>query len=166
MGPRPSENVRVLVRVRPFVPREIDKGDEEVVRNVGERGIQVIDQKPVGRQQTATAYQFDQSFGSSTTQDEIFKQSGVLGLLDHVLEGYSATVFAYGPTGSGKTYTITGKPDSINKSGTGDPSDGVVIRSIEALFEKIRAQSTDGHQFKVCFYAEIHACPSPPGHLL
>jgi len=39
----------------------------------------------------------------------------------------------------GKTYTIAGKPDSIVKHGSGDASDGIVIRSVEALFERIRS---------------------------
>jgi phage terminase large subunit len=52
----------------------------------------------------------------------------VTSLLDHVLEGFSATLFAYGPTGSGKTYSITGIPDNIIRLGSGEPSDGIVIR--------------------------------------
>lgn len=45
----------------------------------------------------------------------MFQGSGVATLLDHILEGYSATAFAYGPTGSGKTYSVSGRPDSIIK---------------------------------------------------
>jgi hypothetical protein len=74
---------------------------------------------------------------------------GIKGLLDHVCEGFSATALAYGPTGSGKTYTIAGKPDSIIKNGSGDASDGIVIRAVEALFDKIRSLQRDGLQFKV-----------------
>ena len=98
---------------------------------------------------TGTSYQFNQCFGTECSQEKLFESCGVLPLLDHVLEGYSATVFAYGPTGSGKTYTITGRPDSILQYGSGDASDGVVIRSVEALFKKIREQQRDGLQFKV-----------------
>jgi hypothetical protein len=56
----------------------------------------------------------------------------VTSLLDHVLEGFSATLFAYGPTGSGKTFSITGVPDAIVRLGSGEATDGVVIRRCRA----------------------------------
>jgi len=144
-----SENVRVVVRVRPLTEREERKGDEELV-SCGDRSVQVVDiSKSSGRTMTGTAYQFNQCFGAECTQEQLFEGCGVLPLLDHVLEGYSATVFAYGPTGSGKTYTITGRPDNILKYGSGDGSDGIVIRSVEALFDKISQEQRDGLQFKV-----------------
>jgi hypothetical protein len=145
-----SENVRVVVRVRPLTEREERKGDEELVSCVGDRSVQVVDPSQArGRTMTGTAYQFNQCFGAECTQEQLFEGCGVLPLLDHVLEGYSATVFAYGPTGSGKTYTITGRPDNILKYGSGDGSDGIVIRSVEALFDKISQEQRDGLQFKV-----------------
>ena len=56
-------------------------------------------------QQTFT---FNRVFGEDVSQADVFEGSGVKGLIDSVLEGYSCTVFAYGQTGSGKTHTITG----------------------------------------------------------
>ena len=144
-----AENVRVVVRVRPLTEREECSGDSELVSCQGDRSVQVIEQHGRGRPVTGTAFQFNQCFGVECGQEQLFERCGVLSLLDHVLDGYSATVFAYGPTGSGKTYTITGRPDSILKYGSGDASDGIVIRSVEALFDKIRGQQRDGLQFKV-----------------
>jgi len=146
---RESENVRVVVRVRPLTEREERKGEEDAVVCVGDGSIQVVDRSAKGRTMTGTAFQFNQCFGPECSQEQLFKHFGVLPLLDHVLEGYSATVFAYGPTGCGKTYTITGRPDSILKYGSGDSSDGIVIRSVEALFDKIQEMQRDGLQFKV-----------------
>jgi hypothetical protein len=34
-----------------------------------------------------------------------------------VLEGYNGTIFAYGQTGTGKTYTMTGEPDDYMQKG-------------------------------------------------
>ena len=45
---------------------------------------------------SALAYQFAGCFGPSCPQDELFEGSGLKTLLDHILEGYSATAFAYG----------------------------------------------------------------------
>lgn len=152
MPPNASENVRVIVRVRPITTAEDSRGDEELVHCSSENSLQVFDpnqQRGVGRANTALQYNFEQCFGTRTTQDDLFKASGITTLLGHVCEGFSATVFAYGPTGSGKTFTISGKPESIIKHGSGDASDGIVIRSIEALYEQIRSLQRDGLQFKV-----------------
>lgn len=148
---RHAENVKVVVRVRPMTKRELDQGDEELVRCVSDRSVQVVDsaQQRGVRAKTALAYQFERCFGQSTTQEELFDACGVKEQLDHVLEGFSATVFAYGPTGSGKTFSVTGRPDSIVKHGSGDGTDGIVIRAAECLFDKIRAEQRDGLQFKV-----------------
>jgi len=47
--------------------------------------------------------------------------------IDTILEGYNATVFAYGATGAGKTHTMLGTPE--------DP--GVIYRTVTALFAKM-----------------------------
>ena len=51
------------------------------------------------------------AFGPEASQDDLFRDCGVVGLLDSVRAGYSCTVLAYGQTGSGKTHTMTGPPD-------------------------------------------------------
>jgi hypothetical protein len=153
MAPGVAENVRVVLRVRPLTRKEIDRNEEELIRVATEQSVHVIDLSNkgggAGRARTALAYEFEQCFGTECSQDELFERCGLKDMLEHVCAGYSATALAYGPTGSGKTYTIAGKPDSIIKHGTGDASDGVVIRSVEALFEKIRSLQRDGLQFKV-----------------
>ena len=53
--------------------------------------------------------------------------STVKGFIDDVVDGYSATVFAYGHTGSGKTYTMSGTPS--------DP--GIIPRAVEQIFASI-----------------------------
>lgn len=48
---------------------------------------------------------FDHAFGPHVAQQQVY--SGCISdLVDAVVEGYNATVLAYGPTGSGKTYTM------------------------------------------------------------
>ena len=58
----------------------------------------------------ATGFKFDRVFGSFTTQEEIFDQT-LRPIVDDVLSGFEATVFAYGQTGTGKTYTMEGAID-------------------------------------------------------
>jgi kinesin family member 18/19 len=49
---------------------------------------------------------FDRVFDDNTSQGDVYEAT-TRGLLDNVLDGYNATVFAYGATGCGKTHTIT-----------------------------------------------------------
>src|ERR1700712_5842404 len=71
----------------------VQRFSRSVVSNMGKR---VKDQ----------TYGFDRVFDENTTQAEVY-ESTTRGLLDSVLDGYNATVFAYGATGCGKTHTIT-----------------------------------------------------------
>jgi len=49
-------------------------------------------------------YAFDHVFNQVSTQEEVYKNTAEI-LLQGVVEGYNATVFAYGASGAGKTYT-------------------------------------------------------------
>ena len=50
-------------------------------------------------------YTFDKVFGQQSTQDEVYN-SAARPLIEDLFSGYYATVFAYGQTGGGKTYTM------------------------------------------------------------
>ena len=100
---------------------------------------------------TALAYQFHRVFDHSTTQELMFRDSGVKHLIDSAVKGYSATIFAYGPTGSGKTFSIAGVPEKVAKKRrhediTVESTDGLIVRSIAYLFEAVRA---DASKFQV-----------------
>uniref|UniRef100_A0A7E4V304 Kinesin-like protein n=1 Tax=Panagrellus redivivus TaxID=6233 RepID=A0A7E4V304_PANRE len=63
-------------------------------------------------------------------------------LMDFVVAGYNATVFAYGPTGSGKTYTMVGQ----------EKRPGLMMLLTRDLYEKINP-----HEFTVYLsYLEIY----------
>lgn len=81
-------------------------------------------------------YHFDKVFGPATTQEQLFKESNVSLLLDKAIEGYNATLFAYGQTGVGKTYTMEGYNYTVNK----DPKP--IIKAI--FYCKCRMRRTRG----------------------
>ena len=56
-------------------------------------------------------YAFDHAFDKDCGQTEIFKHTTKF-LVEGVLHGYNATVFAYGATGAGKTYTMIGTAEN------------------------------------------------------
>lgn len=74
----------------------------------------------------------------------MFDESGVKHLVERAVEGYTATVFAYGQTGTGKSYTITG-PEDLD-FGVSDPGQeyerwGLVPRALRYMFDHITRQS-------------------------
>merc|ERR1719160_610242 len=70
-------------------------------------------------------YAFDQAFGPQVCTQEIFTYT-TKPLISAVMQAYNATVFAYGATGAGKTFTMVGNPS--------EP--GVMLRTVAALFER------------------------------
>lgn len=61
---------------------------------------------PSGKRVKDQTFGFDRVFDENTTQGDVYEAT-TRNLLDSVLDGYNATVFAYGATGCGKTHTIT-----------------------------------------------------------
>ena len=56
-------------------------------------------------------------------------------LLESALEGYSVTVFAYGQTGGGKTYTMAGVEERLGRQDyVSADSDGIIPRSISYVW--------------------------------
>ena len=87
---------------------------------------------------------FDAVFGDSSTQQEVYEQT-TADTIDTILEGYNATVFAYGATGAGKTHTMLGTP--------GDP--GVIYRTVTALFDKMAELRESSTGTKVLYSSMI-----------
>ena len=87
---------------------------------------------------------FDHVFGKNTSQQEIYTKT-TKSLLDGIIEGFNATVFAYGATGSGKTYTMLGSQTEI----------GIMPRSVSDLFKIL--QNYKSKEFKIQIsYIEIY----------
>ena len=94
-------------------------------------------------------FTFDRVFDMSCKQTEIFDFS-IKPTVDDILNGYNGTVFAYGQTGAGKSYTMMGT--SIDD----DDGRGVIPRIVEQIFESIMASpSTIEYTVRVS-YMEIY----------
>uniref|UniRef100_A0A8P0NWX8 Kinesin-like protein KIF11 n=2 Tax=Canis lupus familiaris TaxID=9615 RepID=A0A8P0NWX8_CANLF len=84
-----------------------------------------------------------QVFGASTKQIDVYR-SVVCPILDEVIMGYNCTIFAYGQTGTGKTFTMEGER-SPNEEYTWeeDPLAGIIPRTLHQIFEKLTDNGTE-----------------------
>uniref|UniRef100_A0A8C3TIN2 Kinesin-like protein KIF21A n=1 Tax=Chelydra serpentina TaxID=8475 RepID=A0A8C3TIN2_CHESE len=78
------------------------------------------------------AFTFDYVFNIDSQQEEIYDQC-VEKLIEGCFEGYNATVFAYGQTGAGKTYTM-GTGFDVNMT---EEEQGIISRAVKHLFKCI-----------------------------
>ena len=81
--------------------------------------------------------------------------------VDNCLDGFNATIFAYGQTGTGKTYTMEGKGDKETQ--------GVIPNSFDRVFEAVEADES-GRDYLIKASGPLFSpgwrCPCPwiPGH--
>lgn len=142
LQPQTKEKVRVVCRVRPQNQKELNSGGSLCVR-LSETSIEV---KSDEGQYT---FSFDRVFGPESTQVEVFEYSAIP-MIHDVLSGYNATIFAYGQTSSGKTFTMEGSDirDEVYR--------GIIPRTVEALFNGVsEADEFIEFTFKVS-YVEIY----------
>lgn len=78
-----------------------------------------------------TIYKFDQVFYQECSQQKLYERVGKP-IINEVLNGYNCTIFAYGQTGTGKTYTMEGDLDNIALSA------GIIPRIIFDLFQRLK----------------------------
>ncbi|XP_018567710.1 kinesin-like protein Nod [Anoplophora glabripennis] len=112
--------VNVAVRIRPILSQD---GTETPC-------LQVISRQPpvIFLLDRAQTYSFDNIFKEEVDQETVYNET-VKPLVDYVKRGYSCTVFAYGQTGTGKTYTMG------TSSWVRNPSDaGLIPRALEQFF--------------------------------
>jgi len=61
----------------------------------------------LGNRSKEQTYAFDIAFDENASQSYVFEKSTKF-LIDGIVGGYNGSVFAYGATGAGKTYTMLG----------------------------------------------------------
>ncbi|KAI6911369.1 hypothetical protein KC318_g7437 [Hortaea werneckii] len=133
---RKSHRHPVFVRWRP-----LDQGSEadtEISRSYdttqNRRGLLTINPRstPRGGAEWSSGTAFDEIFETNASNDDVFDAS-VAPALQHVLMGNTSNFFAYGHTGSGKTYTIVCQEPASNDIDRG--SDGLLLMSAQRLFQ-------------------------------
>ncbi|XP_059791619.1 kinesin-like protein KIF21A isoform X5 [Balaenoptera ricei] len=123
-GAPDESSVRVAVRIRPQLAKERIEGCH-ICTCVTPGEPQVF----LGKDK---AFTFDYVFDIDSQQEQIYTQC-IEKLIEGCFEGYNATVFAYGQTGAGKTYTMgTGFDVNIIEE-----EQGIISRAVKHLFKSI-----------------------------
>ena len=144
-------NILVCVRCRPLSPLECQLSTSETIRIMDNKMLVLMDPieyngpstvfKNRNREQT---YAFDFAFDKYTPQITVYESSTKF-LIDGVVNGYNATVFAYGATGAGKTYTMLGN----------DTNPGIMPLTLQDLFKKVNKYKDREYKLKF-WYLEIY----------
>ncbi|CAK59575.1 unnamed protein product (macronuclear) [Paramecium tetraurelia] len=142
----PAECVKVIVRMRPFNQREKENGSKPCVivyedtNTVELRNTQDNDVK---------SYTYDYVFGAETPQLSIYQKTA-FNLVESVADGYNGTIFAYGQTGCGKTFTMIGDPSN-------ETMKGIIPRTFDQIISIINNNSDTNKKFLLrCSYIEIY----------
>ncbi|XP_053681672.1 kinesin-like protein KIF19 [Sabethes cyaneus] len=148
-----DERLMVAVRIRPLS----DSNEPNCVQVLSNRTLHFDE----GNRNKPKKYNYDYVFGESSTQEEVYKTT-TAPLVQDVLNGYNAAVFAYGATGSGKTHTMLGpnprkgdQVDSATSYGKSQES-GLMIKAVADIFKFIE-ESESAEKFKITLsYLEIY----------
>ncbi|XP_017515820.2 centromere-associated protein E isoform X1 [Manis javanica] len=112
--------VAVCVRVRPLNSREEALGEDT-------QAYWKTDNNAIYQVDGSKSFNFDRVFHSNETTKNVYEEIAVP-IIDSAIQGYNGTIFAYGQTASGKTYTMMGSEDYL----------GVIPRAIHDIFQKIK----------------------------
>ena len=123
-----ESQIRVVIRTRPtqqFASKNISISSMDNKINITipkseNKGI-------INNQKENWTFQFDKIL-HNVAQEEVFEY--VKSVISSSTRGFNGTVFAYGPTGSGKTFTMSGSSTNFNYR-------GIIPRSITRLFQEL-----------------------------
>uniref|UniRef100_A0A673MYZ3 Kinesin-like protein n=1 Tax=Sinocyclocheilus rhinocerous TaxID=307959 RepID=A0A673MYZ3_9TELE len=101
-----SDNVKVVVRCRPLNEKEKMMGHKQSVAVDEIRGTITVNKLDMTSEPPKT-FTFDTVFSPDSKQLDVYNLTA-RPIIDSVLEGYNGTIFAYGQTGTGKTFTMEG----------------------------------------------------------
>mmetsp|Transcript_91920 Transcript_91920/g.259042 ORF Transcript_91920/g.259042 Transcript_91920/m.259042 type:complete len:1077 (-) Transcript_91920:62-3292(-) len=154
----------VVIRIRPPLQRELESPAWHHAVAVQQGHAQVTLQEIVPEPSAADracgsaqvvnhhTFAFDHVFDQGSSQPEVYEGTARESVAS-VLQGYNATVLAYGPTGTGKTYTMEG----CRLIGPGSDARGIIPRSMEDVFQHIRQCRDPRRRFLVrASYLQIY----------
>ena len=153
------DNIKVAIRIRPLLDNELTyfnsiknitiiSPDSKSVSLVEYLGTELfeneVEEQYKKQPQLFRIHQFtfDHIFNLNSQQIDIYNTIAKHSILS-ILEGYNSTIFCYGQTGAGKTYTMEG-PNIYNNL---DLNRGIIQRAIEDIFKFIENLSNENTKY-------------------
>ncbi|XP_069354834.1 kinesin-like protein KIF18A isoform X2 [Maniola hyperantus] len=143
-----AANITVVVRVRPLNDRELGQNNRTVIEVVDEnqlvfdpkedlppffyQGVQQPSKNYLKRANKEMKFAFDSVCGPNATNQDVF-ESATKDMLAALMEGYNCSVFVYGATGAGKTFTMIGSKEHP----------GITYLTMDHLFHTINGFQMD-----------------------
>ncbi|KAI5821176.1 P-loop containing nucleoside triphosphate hydrolase protein [Pyronema omphalodes] len=136
--------IKVVARFRPQNSVELREGGEPIVTFSSDDTCELRSKDAAG------SFTFDRVFDMQSKQKDIFEFS-IKPTVDDILNGYNGTVFAYGQTGAGKSFTMMGAGDIENEE-----TRGIIPRIVAQIFESILASPSNIEYTVRVSYMEIY----------
>lgn len=135
--------IKVVARFRPQNKVELGSGGQPIVNFENE------DTCSINSHEGSGDFTFDRVFPMDSLQTDIFEYS-IRPTVDDILNGYNGTVFAYGQTGAGKSYTMMGSDIED------DTGKGIIPRIVEQIFASILTSPSNIEYTVRVSYMEIY----------
>lgn len=143
-----SESVKVVVRCRPMNEKErVANFDRVVSVDVKFGQVAVRNPRATSSHEHPKVFTFDSVYDWNSKQMELYDET-FRPLVDSVLFGFNGTIFAYGQTGTGKTYTMEGVRNDPDRR-------GVIPNSFEHIFTHISRSQNQQYLVRAS-YLEIY----------
>jgi hypothetical protein len=122
-----AECVKVILRCRPMNKKEESDRRQRIVDMDTKNGVVRVRNPKSGEH--PQEFTFDAVFDWNCVQPDVYDITA-RPIVESVLDGFNGTVFAYGQTGTGKTWTMEGSRDNQELK-------GVIPRTFDHIFESI-----------------------------
>ncbi|VTJ60175.1 Hypothetical predicted protein [Marmota monax] len=146
-----DQQLMVALRIRPLNAAELEEGATVIAHKVGDQVVVLMDpnedpEDPLrAHRSRERTFIFDTVFDQHASQEDVYCAT-IQHLVEGVISGYNATVFAYGPSGAGKTHTMLGM----------DAEPGIYLQTLTDLFQAIE-KTRDNMDYSVSIsYLEIY----------
>jgi len=134
--------IRVYCRIRPMSKTEKKRGDE-LSAKADDKYTIAVSRSQRGKE-ARKEFSFDEVFGPTSQQDYVYENTA--NLIQSAYDGYNVCIFAYGQTGTGKTFTMYGEPGK----------EGIAPRAIETLYECVKNGSHTFESKVTCYMVELY----------
>ena len=151
-----SANVKVYCRIRPENEKEKANGMKICITPSSENSVKILTESvgvDTGKESKKNSenfqtFTYDGVFSAETEQEKIF-EIVAKPLINSALEGINGTLFCYGQTASGKTYTMEGIHNDNKLM-------GVIPRMMQYVFYLIEQANSDIEYSVKCQYYQIY----------